>query len=104
MIVIHLLAGLALGFLAALAAWAAGLPLWAMLGAYVLGVNVGVLGSAGTAGRRREDTRGRVAALPRAPDAQDAGHRRRLSASRHLMLVASLAGSAATAPHLLAVR
>ena len=46
MLVVHLLAGLLLGFVAAVWSWSEGYSLLAMLGLYVLAANVGVLGSA----------------------------------------------------------
>lgn len=46
MLVVHLLAGLLLGFVAALWGWSAGYSLFAMLGLYVLAANAGLLGSA----------------------------------------------------------
>lgn len=74
MIVSHLLIGLTAGILAALAAWAAGWPLWAMLGAYMLGGNVGAAVSAGVAwwrpGRSCHPGREEAAIRP-GSDAQD---------------------------------
>ncbi len=49
MLIIHLLAGLVLGFCAALWSWLEGYSLWAMLGLYVLVGNLGVLASAAVA-------------------------------------------------------
>ena len=49
MLIVHLLAGLHLGFVAAVWGWSEGYSLFAILGLYVLGGNVGVLGSAALA-------------------------------------------------------
>jgi hypothetical protein len=46
MLVVHLLAGLVLGFVAALWGWSEDYSLLSMLWLYVLGGNVGLLGSA----------------------------------------------------------
>ncbi len=46
MLIFHLLAGLVLGFVAALWGWSQGYSLWGMLGLYALGGNAGLLGSA----------------------------------------------------------
>jgi hypothetical protein len=49
MLILHVLAGLVLGFVAALWGWSEGYSLLAMLGLYVLAANVGLLGSAALA-------------------------------------------------------
>ena len=46
MLVIHLLAGVVLGLVAALWGWTAGYSLWVLPGLYILGGSVGVIGSA----------------------------------------------------------
>ena len=49
MLIVHLLVGLVLGFAAALWSWSEGFSLGAMLGFYVLGVHMGLVGSAAVA-------------------------------------------------------